>query len=383
MKEILFFSSSRSDFGTILPIIKSLKKKKIRTKLIITGTHLGKKFGNTQKEFIKYKIKVDHKISILSKFHNEKDILYSSTNLIKKSYNFFTKKKYRTIIIVGDRYEAFVMCYVAYIFNMKIIHIAGGETTEGAMDEAFRHSITKMSNLHFVTNENYKRRVMQLGENPKNIIVSGDTSQEFVLKMKLYKKKEIEKILKINFKKKNILISFHPMTFDHKQTMIHLTNLLATLNNMNNTLLIFTYPNQDIGYSKIINKIKNFIKKNKNAFFFKNLGNKSYISILKNCDLLIGNSSSGITDTPLVKIPAINIGDRQKGRDKTNNVIDVSGNSVIELNKAIQLCYNDKFLKKIKRGLSNLSKKNSSLIISREIIKRINNSSVQKKFFDI
>jgi len=382
MKEILFFSSSRSDFGTILPIIKSLKKNKIKTKLIITGTHLSKKFGNSQKEFIKYKIKVDHKISMLSKYHNEKDILYSSTNLIKKAYNLFTKKKYRTIIIVGDRYETFVMCYVAYIFNMKIIHIAGGETTEGAMDEAFRHSITKMSNLHFVTNENYKRRVMQLGENPKNIIVSGDTSQEFILKMKLYKKKQIEKILKINFKKKNILISFHTMTLGHKQTMIHLTNLLATLNNMNNTLLIFTYPNQDLGYSKIIYKIKNFIKKNKNAFFFKNLGNKSYISILKNCDLLIGNSSSGITDTPLVKIPAINIGDRQKGRDKTNNVIDVSGNSVIELNKAIQLCYNDKFLKKVKRSSSNIITKNSSLIISREIIKRINNSNIQKKFFD-
>ncbi len=340
-KKIFFFTSSRSEYGLLSNLIKLFSNlQKYEITILVTGSHLNKIFGFTLKE-----IRNDFSGKIIKIYINDSDINKIEKNisgLVLKISNIFHKIIPYNIFIIGDRYESFAASIAAYLNNIKISHIHGGETTEGSLDEAFRHSITKMSNLHFVSNDIHRKRVIQLGENPKNVYNVGSLGVEKIKSTKFFIKKELENIFRIFFFKKNILISFHPNTINPKNTLIELNEILKSIKKFPNILFIFTSSNADSGGKKINLEIQKFVKNNKNTFFIKSFGHKYFYSILNNVDAIMGNSSSGIIEAPSLNIKTINIGDRQKGRVSGNTVINVKP-IMKEIITSINKIYNKKY----------------------------------------
>jgi UDP-hydrolysing UDP-N-acetyl-D-glucosamine 2-epimerase len=280
---------------------------------------------------------------------------------------------------LGDRYEVFAIALSAYLEGIPIAHIHGGELTQGSLDDGFRHCITKMSNFHFVTHEIYKKRVIQLGENPHSVYNVGSLGTENIYKTNLFNKEDLQKILKINFRKNILLICIHPEIT--KELTINLANeIIAALNYYTDKTIIFTMPGSDLFNDIIFKKITSFINKNTNSFLFKNLGSRRYLSLLQIADTIIGNSSSGILEMPIFRKPSINIGQRQQGRIKAKSIINVAPKRFI-IKKAIDSIYKKKSNKI--NSLNYKKEKNvSNKIVS--ILKKINiKKSQTKKFYDV
>tara|TARA_B100000989_G_scaffold16639_1_gene11015 strand:- start:139 stop:1305 length:1167 start_codon:yes stop_codon:yes gene_type:complete len=321
--KIHIISGGRADYYLLKNLYEKIQKtkKKFNTKFIVTGSHLSRRHGNTIDQIYKDKINVFKKINIKIYSDSPYDISNNISLGIKKFSSFFKKNKTDLIIVLGDRYEIFSAVIAAHISSIPIVHIHGGESTFGAIDDAIRHSITKMANIHFVANEIYKKRVIQLGENPKNVINVGGLGVDNIQIKELFKKKEIEKKLNIKFLKKNLLITFHPETNSlNKQTIIP---ILKALKKLKDTNFFFTIPNADTYNLRILKEIKHFQKNNKNCKIFSSLGMKMYHSLITLCDAVIGNSSSGMAEVPYFKKPTINIGNRQDGRIRVKSIIDV------------------------------------------------------------
>ena len=243
---------------------------------------------------------------------------------------------------MGDRFEMLGPVIAGYNSNIKIAHIHGGEKTYGSKDDSIRHSISKLSNFHFISHKSSFKRLIQLGEDKKNIFLVGGLGAERIQKIKLIKRTQIEKKLNLKLKSKNILITLNSFIESKKNIEKFLNFFLNTLKKFSNTNLIFTSANPDMYSDLINNKIKKYCMKEKNAFFFKTLGFRMYNSLLKKCDLIIGNSSSGILEAPSLGIPTINIGDRQKGRIFSKIIIQVSY-SKKNLNSCIKNALKKKF----------------------------------------
>ena len=273
------------------------------------------------------------------------------------------------------------MKYLAYtvIFEIPIAHIHGGEITEGAFDDALRHSITKMSNIHFVANKSYKKRVVQLGENPKSVFVVGGLGVDCILKTKTIKRTELEKELKFSFGKKNLLVTYHPETIKNSENETDVDEMLIALNEFEDINLIFTMPNADVGNNKIIQKIQKFTQLRKNASLFDSLGQVNYYSTLKIVDGVIGNSSSGLAEVPTFKKGTINIGNRQKGRLKASSIIDCPAQNLY-IKRAIKKLYSKKFQNILKSTKNPYGKGGATKAIFDEI-KRINTKNFSTKHF--
>ena len=366
-KKIYFFSSNRADFNLVHNIyIKFKKKSSYEIKFVITG-----KLDSLEldKNFIRYQFR-EYKNKYTN---NPRNIsLY-----INKFNEFFNNHKPDLIFLLGDRYETLGIAISAFYNFIKIAHISGGEETEGSMDNINRHLITKLSNLHFVYFAEYKKRIIQLGEDPKLITVFKPVFIESVRKN--YQKREIIED-KFNFKFKNInaLVTFHPITNNPSKNLEYLNTLLEAISNFKKINFIFTSSNHD-GCGEIMNKIikKYCSNNNLNSVFIENFGYKFYYSCLINVNFVMGNSSSGVLEAPLLGIPSINLGNRQKGRIKMERVI----HSDIELNKII---------KSVKKALSikkgSLYKNNSSpssIILNRTKEYLKSNKNYPKVFFDI
>ncbi len=382
MKKIIcFFSTTRADYNLQYNIIDKLKKsKKYTYKLIISGTHFSKKYGNTEKEIYFDKIKVNNKI--FTNFDN-----YSLKNFFKNNSKIFfefsmnlSKISPDKIVLLGDRLETLLAAISAYTLNIPIIHIGGGEITQGSVDDSYRHCITKLSSFHLVSNNIYKKRIIQLGENKKNIFVIGNPADEMIYKEKLIGRKKLENKYKFKFYKKNILFTFHPETNNLAQSEKQIDIILEYFKKIKDTLIIITYPNIDLNSNYILNAIKLFKTNNENCIIFSNLGRKNYLSFLNNVDAVVGNSSSGITEAPLLNKPTINIGNRQKGRERNISIIDCKLTK-LDLKKSFNKIYNKNFLKKIKKNKLNYSKNYSNNFI--KIISKIDNVIYDKKFIDL
>ena len=300
-----------------------LKKiKKFDLSIIVTGSHLEKKYGSSIKNITKDGFKKLHKIRLFLGKDKVENITRSTSLGILNFSKKFKQIKPDIVLILGDRYEIFSCAISASFLKIPIAHFNGGEVTSGAFDEWIRHSITKMSTIHFVANKKYQNRVIQLGENKRNVFNVGGLSSDNVRKTKTFKKREIEKTCNFRFYSKNILVTFHPVTLGEKDSKKYFKEIILALEKLEETLIIFTFPNADNDNLSIINMIKKFVKKNKNAICFISLGRKKYLSIMKYCDAVVGNSSSGLLEAPYFNIPTINIGNRQEGREKANTVID-------------------------------------------------------------
>ena len=326
-KKIFIVTSSRADYDHLYWLIKDLEKiNKFKLTLVVTGNHMEKRFGNTISQ-----INFKKKIQILKiKINFDSDTKYSASKIlaktIEKSSLIFRNQKPNLIILLGDRFEILGCAIGASINNLPIAHLNGGEQTAGAIDEWSRHSITKMSNFHFVANQVYRKRVIQLGENPKSVYCTGGLSADNVKKTSILKKKILEKKLGKKLLNKNILITYHPETLEQERSKYLFSNILNSLKNFKNIGLFFTSPNADPDNYIVTAMINKFIKKNPNAHFFLNLGREKYVSLLKYSNIILGNSSSGILEAPYLGTYTINIGDRQLGRLKSKTVYDVENN---------------------------------------------------------
>jgi UDP-hydrolysing UDP-N-acetyl-D-glucosamine 2-epimerase len=382
---ILIFTSGRSDFDLLLPIVKKIKKiKSIRSELLVSGSHLSKKHGLTLNYVKKQNVGRLITININCGNVNENNLSKTFANAQTLYSKFFSslKKKIDLTVVLGDRYEALAFASSCFFSKIPIAHIHGGEKTNGAMDDIIRHTITKLSNLHFVSNVEHKKRVLQLGENKSNVLICGLLGYENISNIKIKDKKTLEKKLQISFKNKIILISYHSVTtISNKQNTYQFREVLNALKNYNKCNIIFTSPNIDPGNIEIIEMINNFIEKNENAYFYKSLGQELFFSLAKNSDIFIGNSSSGILEVPFLKVPVINIGKRQAGRYqfvKVSNISPITKKIIREI---------DKILNQKRKKIPSIryQKKNVSSFIIKNILKKLrdkNNTYLSNKIFN-
>ena len=361
--KIIIFSGSRADFGILKNIYLNLKKKRsYDVKLFLGSQHFSKKFNNTYNEAKEDKININFKLSYnLNKTTRTEIIKQLSKNMLQIR-KVLIKIKPKVCVVLGDRYEVHTFGLCCYILGIPLAHIHGGEITHGSFDDGFRHSLTKFSNLHFVSHNDYKKRLISLGENPKYIFNYGAPGAENA--KKIIKKKKFNMNLVNKFKTNLITITYHSQTnkkFDDDLNIIKNIFKLIKLNDSYN--YVFTNSNSDPGGIILMNKINNFCHKNKNCFNAKSLGHDNYLILMNESKLIIGNSSSGIIEGSTLKIPFLNIGDRQKGRLKSNNVFNVK-NDFHSINKA--------FAKAIKFNKNNIKdifyKKNTSKKISNKIL---------------
>ena len=322
-KKICIITSSRADYGLLRNLIKKLyKSKKFKYHLSITGTHLSFRHGYTLNEILKDKIPVNSKLGILNFNDSDLGVSKSFSKGVIKFSKLFQKLKPDIIIILGDRFEIFSVAVAATLNKIPIAHIHGGEETVGAIDNVIRHSITKMSHIHFTSTKHYKNRIIQMGENPKYVFNVGALGLEDIRNFDFKPKEYFEKKYNIKFKKKTILVCFHPITLEPRMEKSYVKIILSSLKNFKNINIIFTSPNVDKGYKNIDDKIRIFSKKRKNCFYIKSFGRDDFLSCVKLSSLILGNSSSGIIEAPSLKTISINLGERQKGRIKSNSVID-------------------------------------------------------------
>jgi len=380
MKKICVVTGSRAEYGLLKWLMKDIESDgQLQLQTIVTGSHLSSAYGSTYKEIESDGFKIDKKIKILDGADDEIDTARSLGNAITYHAKAINDLRPDLLLVLGDRYEIFGAVSSALICRIPVIHVHGGETTEGAYDEAIRHSITKMSHLHFVATDDYRKRVIQLGEHPDRVYKVGGLGLDSINNLKLLNRQDLEKKLKLSFAKKNLLVTFHPVTLDIGAAKHQTLELLKALNALKDTNIIFTMPNADTDGIKIYEILKNYEKENNNMKVFKSLGQQKYFSCIANVDGVVGNSSSGIIEVPSFKKGTINIGDRQKGRTQASSIINCEPNSESILS-SINYLYSSKFKEIVKNTTNPYGKGGASKkIIS--IIKTIPLDGIIKKTF--
>lgn len=371
-------TGSRAEFFILENLIAKIQNERFfKHSLLITGTHTSNFFGKTIRDIKKKRIKIKSIIDLNFQGDKPQDISNYFATGVKKFSREFSKIKPDLVLVLGDRYEIYSAAISAYFSNIPIAHLYGGETTKGSLDEGIRHSISKLSNLHFVSTKKHFDRVYRLGENKKYIFNIGSLGVEALKKSKPINKEKLEKKLNIKFNKKNILMTFHPETINDKnKNLKNLDNLLNCLKNLKNTSIIVTMPGADHYYKSIYSKLFKFNKNNSNVFLFKSLGHDNYFSICKIVDFMIGNSSSGIIEMPSLKKGTINLGVRQLGRVQANSVINANF-SKKDIKSAINKIYSKKFKKTLQTIKNPYEQKNSLSKIIR-ILKLLDMKSIKK-----
>lgn len=303
-------------------MMRFIDKKEFHFGLVATGAHLLKKFGYTINDVNpKIRKKSVAKIKVLestSTTATAKNIAY----LIEKFSNIFKKLNPNLVIVLGDRYEVFSAAISCHLLQIPLAHIHGGEVTLGALDDGFRHAITKFSDLHFTSSASHKKRVIQLGEKPSKVFNVGPMALDNLLQIKFLSKSTLRKKLKISKAERDFLICYHPQTLGECNNLEVFKNLINQVKDFKEYNFIFTASNNDLGGEKLNSLIKKNVQIYENFYFYDSLGSQLYYSLLNSCDGLIGNSSSGIIESPLFQRFSLNIGDRQKGREKTRFTIN-------------------------------------------------------------
>ncbi|MDP2167700.1 MAG: UDP-N-acetylglucosamine 2-epimerase [Thermodesulfovibrionales bacterium] len=323
-KKICIVTGTRADYGLFYPLLKEIKGvKDFQIQIIATGMHLSPEFGLTYKEIEKDGFRIDDKVEMLLSSDSEAGIAKSTGLGIIGLADSIGRLRPDIIVLLGDRFETFSAATAATIAKIPIAHLHGGESTEGAIDEAMRHSITKMSHIHFTSTEEYRRRVIQLGENPKRVFNVGALGLDNIKNTRLLTKKELEKRLGFEFKKRNILVTYHPVTLERNTAGKQFGELLRAVDGLKDTGVIFTKPNADTYGRVIIGMMDRYAERHSDkAAAYTSLGRLLYLSAVKHADAVVGNSSSGIIEAPSLGVPTVNIGERQRGRVRAESVMD-------------------------------------------------------------
>lgn len=383
MRKICVVTGTRAEYGLLYWLLKEIKAdSELKLQLIVTGMHLSPEFGLTYKE-IEKEFKIDKKIEILSSSHTSLDICAEMAIVYEKFAPALAELKPDILVLLGDRYEIFGLAGVASIMQIPIAHIHGGETTQGAFDEAFRHSITKMSHIHFAATNEYANRIIQLGEEPSRVFNVGGPGIENIKKLNLLNKDEFEKSIKFKLAKKNILITFHPVTLENSSAREQFNELLNALDELDDTNFIFTKANSDTDGDVINKMIDEYVSQNpQKAVAFASLGQLRYLSAIKFVDIVLGNSSSGLLEVPSFKKATINIGDRQKGRARASSVIDVRPVKE-EILAAIKRVYSKEFEQTLKDTINPYDGSNPSKKMVKILKETKLDGILKKKFYDI
>jgi len=347
-KKICVITGSRAEYGLLRWLMEGIKKSdNLHLQVIVTGMHLSPEFGLTYKDIENDGFEINKKVEMLLSGDSLSAITKSTGLGMIGFADALADLEPDIVIILGDRYEILAAAFAALTSLIPIAHISGGERTEGSFDDAIRHSITKMSWWHFVATEEYKKRVIQLGENPNRVFNVGGLGVDTIKRTKLLNKKDLVKKTGIKFGKKNLLVTYHPTTLEHNSSRTRIQTLLDVLCDIKEIYLIFTMPNSDTGGRIIGKMIEKFVSKNMDrSILFTSMGYLNYLSTLQFVDGLIGNSSSGLAEAPTFNIATINIGDRQNGRIKAESVIDCKATKA-SIRKAIIKAYSKDFQKTI------------------------------------
>ncbi|WP_300386271.1 UDP-N-acetylglucosamine 2-epimerase [Clostridium sp.] len=384
MKRISILTATRAEYGLLKLIVKRLKEvSEFDVRIVVTGAHLSPEFGLTYEEIIDDGFTIDEKIEILLSSDTPSSISKSMGLAMISFADYFSKLKPDMLVVLGDRYETLAVCCVAMNEKIPIAHLYGGETTEGAIDESIRHAITKLSYLHFTSTEEYRRRVIQLGEEPERVFSVGAIGIENILNEKLLSKEELESAINFKLDKPYAVVTFHPVTLEDNNSVKQFGDLLDVCKEYKDMKFIFTKANADAN-GRVINKlIDEFIGSNSNSMASTSLGVLRYLSALKYSSMVIGNSSSGLLEAPSFKIPTINIGDRQKGRLQADSVINCRSNKD-EINKAIELALSNDFKKVVCNTINPYGDGRTSDKIVNSIKEFLLNEKIdlKKKFYD-
>ncbi len=348
-RRICVITGSRAEYGHLFWLMKSLSADpKVQLQVVVTGMHLSATFGLTYKVILKDGFHIDAKVPILNYGNTQQGIAKAIGKGCGSFADCLTRLKPDMVVICGDRYEMLAAAIAAHVMGIPIAHLHGGETSQGAIDEAFRHSITKMSSVHFAATEQYRQRIIQLGENPKHVFNFGAPGLDHLWHQQLLNRHQLSETLHFDLSGQVAIATFHPVTLEQSAPTEQVRELLKALEKTS-LKVIFTKANADAG-GEIINRlIETFCRKNPKRYHLTdNLGTQRYLSCLKHLDMMIGNSSSGIVESASFQLPVINIGDRQKGRLKAANVLDVPPRCQ-DIYRAIQQASSVSFKKSLAR----------------------------------
>ena len=382
-RKICVVTGGRSDYGLLKWLMKAIQADKdLELQIIATGMHLSTKFGNTFTEIEQDGFKINEKVDCLG----VNDTAIGTTNAMAKTITgcseAYLRLRPNVVLVLGDRFEIFSAVAAALVSKIPVAHLHGGEITSGAIDESFRHAITKMSAVHFVANEEYRRRVLQLGEDPNLVFNVGGLGVDAILNIKFLNKEQLSDDLGINFLDKSLLITFHPETATSKSPDIQIGEITNALKKLKDTTLIFTMPNSDSGNSIITESIRQFVNQDKNRFFFESLGQTRYFSLLNIVDGIVGNSSSGLSEAPSFKTTTINIGKRQNGRIQASSVLSCEA-TVNEIDEAFKIMYSESFQTNLKNTINPYGRGGASSKIVK-ILKEVDlQGLIEKSFNDL
>ena len=383
MRKICVITGTRAEFGLLRPLIELINEdKELQLQLIATGMHLSPEFGYTLNEITDAGFMVDKKVECLLSSDSSVGVSKTIALAVSGFADALAELAPDLVVVLGDRTEILGAVIATAMANIPIAHLHGGETTEGAYDEAIRHSITKFSHLHFTSTEAYRKRVIQLGEYPDTVFNVGAIGLDAIKKLSLLDREAFEKAISFKLKERNVLITYHPVTLEKEAPIETFENILTALNELTDAALIFTHANSDKN-GRIINKmITEYVSDHKDkAVEFKSLGQLRYLSALQFVDFVIGNSSSGMTEVPAFYIPTINIGDRQKGRINCESIIN-SNNSLEDIKKSITFALDKTFREKIQQQELLYGNGTAAEKIL-QIIKEHNHISIKKSFYNI
>lgn len=381
MKKICIITGARSEYGLLAPLMRELMSAQgVKLQVMATGMHLSPKFGSTWREINRDGFKIDARVKF--PLPDEKGTAVSIARALEGIAAALAKLKPDLVVLLGDRFESFAAATAAYTQQIPIAHLHGGELTAGVLDEGFRHSITKMSSLHFTATAGYRRRVIQLGEKPVVVFNVGAIGLDNVRKIQLIDRKTLGKEIGFDLSGEVACITFHPAMFEAASPEAQLKELFKALDNFPRLKLIFTLPNADKGAGGLIKAIKAYAAKNRQrAAAFASLGVRRYLSLLKISKVVVGNSSSGIIEAPSMRVPTVNIGARQEGRARPASVIDCAAKAG-EITRAIGKALSPAFAPRLHRA-NPYGDGRTAPRISRIIQREAGRIGVKKAFYDL
>lgn len=350
-RRICVVTGTRAEYGLLHPLIRRIRADSSLTgQLLVTGAHLSPRYGMTFREIEADGLAIDQKVDIDLDDNSDGGIARSVARGMSGITDALLHLRPDVVVLLGDRFEILAAACAALFLRIPIAHIHGGEVTEGAIDESIRHAVTKMASLHFVAAQEYRARVIQLGEDPSRVFLTGGLGVDAILETRLLDRAAVERAMDFRLGDKSLLITFHPATRDLADSRDQVAELLTALSSRTDTQLVFTMPNADSGSQHIAGMIETFVSQNPNAKAFASLGSRLYLSCMAQVSGVVGNSSSGLLEAPTLGIGTVNIGDRQRGRLKAESVIDCAAERK-EITAALDRLFSAEFQQRLAQGV--------------------------------
>lgn len=382
-RKVCVVTGTRAEFGLLRWLMEEIKNTDgLELQIIATGMHLSPEFGLTYREIEEAGFHINFKVEMLLSADTSTAVTKSMGLGLIGFADAYQQLSPDIIVLLGDRFEIFAAAAAALIAKVPIAHLHGGETTEGAFDEAIRHSITKMSHLHFVAAEEYKRRVIQLGEATERVFNVGGLGIDAIKRIKLMDRQTLEESIGFQFRERNLLITFHPVTLDEQNSTQQMEALLEALNDLHDTGLIFTMANADTGGRELASMVNAFVTTHPNARAYNSLGQLRYLSCMQIVDGVVGNSSSGLAEAPSMGIGTIDIGDRQRGRLRASSVIHCESTRD-QITGALTTLYTPAFKASLKQVINPYGTGGASQKIVEVLARQPIDQLLKKKFHDL